>query len=192
MNINRSSPVKHWWLLVLRGLLYILLGGSILIRTGSFPNQSAQLPGGLLIAAGLCGCIYAVYILRTDRNYFWELLRSVFDIGFGIALLAFSAGSEPRSADILGFWAVVYAFIHVVQAIYIFMLLGGKQPRNILGNLLHMFNVLLSGGIAYAILSSDDEAISTTLIGSFICGLGVSIILLAIQQRTILLANKLI
>lgn len=149
-----------------------------------------QLFGGLLVSAGVCGCIYAIYSLQIDRNYFWEALRSLADIGFGIWFLVYSQGDVSRFLDVLGFWGVMYVFIQAVQTIYAFMLLGLKQPRNRLGNLLHFGAVLASGAIAFTALTSAAENPPLFLIGILLILLGLIIIFLAIQQRQTLLADK--
>lgn len=188
--MDQSNPTKFWILLILRGLIYVAIGATLLFLTRVLTGQAVQLIGGLLIAAGVCGCVYAYYTLRADRNYFWEIVRSLFDIGFGIALLVFSQGDASRVVETLGFWATIYAFVQVVQAIYMAMLLGVKQPRNFFGSVLQLLTVLLSGGLAYALIFSDNRSISFTLIGLFIAALGVIIIMQAIQQRRTLVIDK--
>jgi uncharacterized membrane protein HdeD (DUF308 family) len=186
----QSTPTRHWQLLVIRGLLYGLMGASMFLATRPFAEQSTQLFGGLLLTAGVFGCVYAVYSLRIDRNYFWEALRSIADIGFGIGFLIYSQGELNLFLTTLGFWAVMYDFIQAVQAIYTFMLSGVKQPRNIVGNLLHFSAVLIAGGIAFIALSSATERVPLPLIGLLLASLGLIIILLAIQQRQTLLVSN--
>lgn len=188
--MDQSNPTKLWLLLIIRGLLYVAIGAISLFLIRALTSQAVQLLGSLVIAAGACGCIYAFFTLRADRNYFWELLRSFFDIGFGIALLVFSRDDVNRVIETLGFWAIMYAFIQAVQAIYTAMLLGVKQPRNIFGNVLHLLTVLLAGGLAYELMSSASQTISFTLVGLLVVALGVIIILQAVQQRRTLLFNK--
>ncbi|CAN5256940.1 hypothetical protein BH09BAC4_BH09BAC4_29040 [soil metagenome] len=182
----QSTPTRNWQLLIIRGLLYGLLGVSMLLAS----SPPMQLFGGLLVSAGVCGCIYAIYSLQIDRNYFWEALRSLADIGFGIWFLVYSQGDVSRFLDVLGFWGVMYVFIQAVQTIYAFMLLGLKQPRNRLGNLLHFGAVLASGAIAFTALTSAAENPPLFLIGILLILLGLIIIFLAIQQRQTLLADK--
>ena len=65
----------------------------------------------------------------------------------------------------------MYAFIFAVQTMYIFMLQGGPQPRNIFGSVLNFLNILLSGGIAYLLLTPDPQTISWGVVGSLVIAL---------------------
>ena len=190
--MEQSNSTKHWGLLIIRGLLYMAIGVSSFFISNPFTGQSAQLISGLLIVAGFCGCAYGFYTLRADRNYIWSLLRSGFDIIFGVAILAYGGGEPGRFQETLGFWAVMSAFIHAVQAMYIFMLSGGRQPRNIFGTVLHFLNVLLGGGIAYTLLTPSPQAIPWAVVGSLVIALGLIMITLAVQQRQTLLTNRAI
>ncbi len=178
------NPTKHWWLLITRGLLYILIGVSLFLFAGTFTSLSAQLIGGLVIAAGICGSVYAFNNLRADRNYIWELLRSGFDIGFGIAFLVYSKGDIDGFLGILGFWAMMYAFLQAVQTMYLFLQAGVASTFNLSGKVLHFLNVALAGGLSYMLtLTPTGIDNSLTIVGLFPIALGIIIILLAIQQK---------
>lgn len=188
--MESSNPTKHWGLLIIRGLLYVAIGVSAFFIPNPSTTQSAQLISGLLIVAGLCGCAYGFFTLRSDRNYIWSLLRSGFDIIFGVAILVYGGSNPARFQETLGFWAVMYAFMQSVQAMYISMLSGGQQPRNIFGSVLHFVSVVLGGGIAYSLITPDPQSIAWAVVGSLILLLGLVMIVLAVQQRQTLLVNK--
>lgn len=176
---------------IARGLIYVFIGASLFWIAQPADRPFVFIIGGLLMGAGLCGVLYAITVLRTDRNYFWELLRSVFDLGFGLSILIYAPGDLNRLLDVLAFWATTYAFIHAVQAIYISMLSGGKQPRNISGSLLHLASVILAGILAYVLLMvPNGTTVSLFLTGGLVLLLGLIILVLAINQRQTLLADE--
>ena len=188
--MDSSTLIKRWWLLITRGLFYLAMGVTLLFITNTAVYLPALITGTLFIAAGICGCAYAIFVLKVDRNYFWELIRSFFDIGFGVAFLIYSKSNVSAFPDAFGFWAVMNASLQTVQAIYISMLMGGKQPRNIFGTQLHHLGVLLAIGLAYLVLSPATDDISWTLVGIVVFLLGLIIILTANQQRKILLRDQ--
>lgn len=186
------NPTKHWWLLITRGLVYILIGVSLFLFAGTFTSLSAQLIGGLVIAAGICGSVYAFNNLRADRNYIWELLRSGFDVGFGVAFLIYSKGDLDSFLGILSFWALMYAFLQAVQTMYLFMQSGVSPANNFLGKVFHFLSVAISGALSYILLMIPAGVKdSLAFVGLFPMALGVIIILLAVQQkRQAVLVNK--
>lgn len=188
--MEQTNSIKHWGLLLTRGFIYLLTGAYIVLAINAVTPGLALLLGGVFIGAGVLGSIYGFYTLRANRNYFWELLRSVFDIGFGITFLIFAPNPPSQFVEALSFWAVMYGSIHTVQAMYIAMLSGGKQPRNLAGTLLHLLGVVTSGGLAFVLLNPDAENVSWPVAGLLLALLGLIIILLAVQQRRAYFINR--
>ncbi|GAB4024846.1 hypothetical protein [Spirosoma koreense] len=187
--MEQVNPTKHWWLTMAQGSMYAGIGISLLLADGSLTQVSAQILGGLFILAGLFGGAYTLLALRADRSYFMELVRSVFDVGFGLAFLLYATKETSLIPEIFGFWAVMYASIHAVQAMYTSMLSGVKPPRTLRGNVLHGLNVLATIALAYSLLSPPSERIPTELAGGLMILLAAILMLLAIQQRQTLLTR---
>ncbi|GAB3694801.1 hypothetical protein GCM10027592_16170 [Spirosoma flavus] len=181
--MERTDFARQRGLLISRGIFYVIIGVSLFLFANSFSSMAAQLIGGFTIVAGVLGGIYAFRNLQTDRNSLWELLRSLFDIGFGIAFITYSRGSVDLFLGTLGFWAVLYAFLEAIQAMYIFMLSTNKQPTAYSGNFLHFLSVLIAGALAYLLVMVPGflENVSI-LLGLFPVVLGAIIILRAIRQ----------
>lgn len=188
--MESTNSIKHWEFLIIRGLLIVVTGAYIALFIKSFSPGSILLIGGLFIAAGVLGGIYGLYTFRVNRNYFWELLRCTFDLGFGITFLVYASKPINQFVEALSFWAILYGLIHAVQTIYIAMLSGGKQPRNLAGTLLHAVGVVTGVALAYTLLNPDAEAVSWLLAGLLLALLGLLIILLAIQQRRSYFINR--
>lgn len=183
-NMKNSNPTKNWALLITRGIIYVSIGIVLFLFIGEPTSGFAQLISGLLIAAGVCGFLYSFANLRADRNYIWELLRSISDVGFGIALILLSKGDVDGFLSILSFWAMMYAFIQAVQAMYSFLQSGVSSSISLSGKILYFLGVVIAGGLSYVLLmrpGSDSGSVS--IVGLFPIALGVIIILLAIQQR---------
>ena len=162
-------PGYRWQPVFIRKLVYCPIG---------------QIVGGLTIAAGLCGAIYTLTNFRADRNNLWEMLRSLFDVGFGVAFIVYSQGSLERFMGVLGFWAIMYGFLESVQAMYNFMLSGVGHTTSYFPVFFHFAAVLIAGALAYLLVLTPSFVHSlSTLVGLFPILLGGIIIVLAFQQK---------
>ncbi len=175
-----ENSLKYDWMLVVRGVLYIVAGGVIFIFGGQFDTQLAQLIGGSIAGAGLLGTLFSFINLKSDRNLTWELLKSFFDIAFGITFLFYTTGDITLFVEVFGFWAMMFSVIEAAQSMYMYMLVGPQKKRNFLGDGLHLLNVLIAGTLSYLLTLTDAR---TGLLGLFPTALGVIVILLLMQQK---------
>jgi uncharacterized membrane protein HdeD (DUF308 family) len=180
---HTHSTTQRSWLLFARGILYILIGGTMFIFANSYSAQSGHIIGSLAVLAGVCQLVFSFTKNNTDKNNFWGILHGIADVGFGIAIFLFSNGTVKGFVDVLGFWAMMYAFLQAVQAMYAFMAARGNGTFSGT-NIIHFANVLVSGGLTFTLLlrpaGFDD---SLDFIGIFPILLGVLIIILTRQMR---------
>ena len=182
--MENSNPTKNWALLIARGVIYVSIGIILFLFIGEQTSGFARVISGLLIVAGVCGLLYSFTNLRADRNYIWELLRSISDVGFGIALIVLSKSDEDEFLSILSFWAMMYAFIQAVQAMYSFLQSGVSSTISLSGKVLYTLGVFIAGGLSYVLLMRPgNNGEPTSIIGLFTIALGAIILVLAIQQR---------
>ncbi len=118
----------------------------------SYSAQSAFILGGLLIGAGLVGIVFGLTNGGIPAGNFWLLLTSGFDIAFGIAILAYATGTIKGFVDVLGFWAIVYAFLQAVQAMYVFMSERSAGKANYPVWILHFLSLAVAGGLTFNLL----------------------------------------
>ncbi|WP_080237322.1 DUF308 domain-containing protein [Spirosoma rigui] len=180
---HTHSTTQRSWLLVARGILYILIGGSMFMFASSYSAQSGHIIGSLAMLAGICQLVSSFVRNQTDKNNFWGILHGITDVGFGIAILLFSNGTVKSFVDVLGFWAMMYAFLQAVQAMYAFMAARGNGTFSGT-SLVHLANVLVSGGLTFTLLlrpAGFDNSLD--FIGIFPMLLGVLIIVLTRQMR---------
>ena len=188
--MEQTNSIKHWGLLLIRGLVLVATGAYIAFVNKAINPGAILVFGGLFIGAGILGGIYGLFNFRVNRNYFWELLRSTFDVGFGITFLIYAPKPPSQFVEALSFWAVLYGLIHAVQAMYIGMLSGGNQPRNLTGTVLHLVGVVTGVSLAYTLLNPDAAEVSWPLTGLLLALLGLIATLLAIQQRRSYFINR--
>ncbi|SFF29656.1 DUF308 domain-containing protein [Spirosoma endophyticum] len=125
---NLIAP--RWWLMIARGILYMLIGATMFVFATTYSVQSGQLIGFIAILAGVLQLLFSVSN-RLDKNNIWGILHGVTDVGFGIAIAVFSKGTIEGFVDMLGFWAMMYAFLQAIQAMYAFM--GARGVRGAAG-----------------------------------------------------------
>ncbi|WP_019989204.1 DUF308 domain-containing protein [Rudanella lutea] len=182
METTRSA--QRWWLLSARGVIYVLIGVFMFVFSASYSAQSASIIGVLAAVAGILGFIFAFTNERADRNNIWGIMHGVADIAFGIAMFVYSNGTIKGFVDVLGFWAMIYAFLQSVQAMYVFMSARGATVTNYPAKYIHFANVLVSGGLAFTILMRprgfED---SLGMVGIFPIILGALIVALSWQLK---------
>ncbi|WP_461050463.1 DUF308 domain-containing protein [Spirosoma arcticum] len=182
--MERNNPTtQRWWLMIARGVLYILIGAAMFVFANSYSAQSGHVIGAMAAIAGICQLIFSFTNQQADKNNIWGVLHGVTDVGFGVAIFIFSEGTIKGFVDVLGFWAMMYAFLQAVQAMYSFMAARGA---GVVSNtsFIHFGNVLVAGGLTFTLLlrpaGFDD---SMGFIGIFPIILGILIIVLTRQMR---------
>lgn len=179
---SNSSP--RWWLLLARGVLYILIGGFMFVFASSYTAQSGHIIGALALSAGVCQLIFSFTNRGTESNSVWGVLHGIADVAFGVAIFIYSEGTIKGFVDVLGFWAMMYAFLQAVQAMYSFMSARGGTGVNIPSVFVHFANVLAAGGLTFTLLlrpAGFDDSLG--FVGVFPIILGVLIIVLTQQMR---------
>ena len=156
------------------------------VFANTYSVQSGQLIGSMASLAGVLQLIFSASN-RGDKNNIWGILHGITDVSFGIAIAIFSKGTIQGFVDILGFWAMMYAFLQAVQAMYGFM--GARGVRGAAGisssSFVHFANVLAAGGLTFTLLLLPAGFTdSMGFIGVFPIILGILIIVLTTQMRT--------
>lgn len=166
-----------------RGVLYVLIGAMMFVFASSYSEQSGHIIGALAVLAGICQLIFSFTNQQAEKNNIWGILHGITDVAFGVAIFVFSRGTVKGFVDVLGFWAMMYAFLQAVQAMYTFMAARGAGVVSGT-SLVHFGNVLVAGGLSFTILlrpAGFDESLS--FIGVFPIILGILIIVLTSQMR---------
>lgn len=180
---HTNSTTQRWWLLIARGVLYILIGGTLFAFANSYSEQSGHIIGAMAVIAGVCQLIFSFTNQQAEKNNIWGILHGIADVGFGVAIFIFSKGTIKGFVDVLGFWAMMYAFLQAVQAMYSFMAARGAGGTSST-SFVHFANVLVAGGLTFTLLlrpaGFDD---SMGFIGIFPILLGILIIIMTRQMR---------
>ena len=107
---NSKRAIRHWWLLLLVGVLLLAVGVAIFF----YPQQSylglAVLFGWLIFFSG----VFETALAATSRHFItgrgWMLAGGVIEIILGLILISNVAISEVALPIILGFWLLMRSF----------------------------------------------------------------------------------
>jgi uncharacterized membrane protein HdeD (DUF308 family) len=101
MEITVSRSLRHWWVFVLRGILFIVVGIYVFLSPVSAYLALSFLFGLIILLAGIAELIHA-YQDRGSANRGWHLFVGLVDLLLGIILLSHLAASMDVMRVILG------------------------------------------------------------------------------------------
>ncbi len=178
-----KTPLRLSPLLYVRGVVYIIIGVVMFVFATTYSSTSGIIIGVLALLAGGCQLAFSFANQRDLKNNIWGILHGIVDLIFGVAMFIYSQGTVTGLVDVLGMWAVMYAFLQSVQAMYAFI--AARGPGWVSGtSIVHFLNVLTAGGLAFMLLQYPggfNESLQ--YIGIFPILLGALIIVLVRQMQ---------
>lgn len=175
--MNNQPQLRFPWLSLARGIFYILLGGAMFVYANTFSQGTGRVLGIITLLAGSVGLSYGLMNRQQDPNTIWSILHGLSDIAFGITFMVVAGNGLKSFLDMLGFWAVMFAFLQSVQAMYVALMAGGSS---LVTKAIHFASVALAGYLSFTILLRPTGLINSLgMMGFFPIGLGILIIVLA-------------
>jgi uncharacterized membrane protein HdeD (DUF308 family) len=178
--MNNPQQLRNGWMLSARGVFYIIMGGALFLYANSFTHASGRIIGVIVLLAGLAGLAYGFTNRQADRNSIWSILHGLKDLAFGIVFLVTATSGLKNFVDMLGFWAVLHAFLQAVEAMYAALMQGGSS---LAVKVIHFASVFTAGYMAFNILLRPIGLLdSLGITGFFPIVLG--ILLIVLQRLT--------
>src|SRR3954468_1759702 len=103
METIANHSLRHWWVFVLRGILFILLSIYMFIYPGSGFVALGFLFGLVILIAGIAELMHA-YRNRNRGNRGWHLFIGLIDLVLGLVLISHLAASMNILRIIVGFY----------------------------------------------------------------------------------------
>lgn len=103
MALELSGSVKHWWMFLLRGLLFIVLGVYMISSPSESYMALSLLFGVIILLAGIAELIHA-FSNRHSRRWGWRLFVGIIDLVLGLILVFNIKVSMAVLPFILGIW----------------------------------------------------------------------------------------
>lgn len=111
-----QERLKYWWLLLLSGILFVILGFYIMNQpVASFLALSIFFASAFLIS-GIFEIVYALTSRRHDSGWGWVLLGGIVDFIFGAFLISSPALSMAVLPMYIGFVIMFRSFFGVFHA----------------------------------------------------------------------------
>jgi uncharacterized membrane protein HdeD (DUF308 family) len=164
MNTERpDGNGQRWWLLTLRGGAIGGIGILLLLMVLDLrPVSMGYALGALLLIAGTCAGWFGWMNQRNKQNDLWLMGNGLIDIGFGIAALVLAHRPVEDMIDLVGFWALLFAFLQAVQVMYFYIgLQYGPDPTV---KIIHALLVGASAGLAFAVLMRPAPPVDPVLL----------------------------
>lgn len=109
---------KHWWLITLKGLIFIFLGIYILKFPVSGMLGLIVYGGFSLILSGLIISVFAITTHKTNRNWTWHIAEGFLDILLGIILLLNIGLTAITLPFVFAFFGILTGIFWIVEALY--------------------------------------------------------------------------
>lgn len=186
--MKQQKSVKHPWLMILRGVAIGLIG-VLLFSFTAVNHTSAYGIGAALLVSGATAIWFGLANRPTQEYASWLIWGGLLDGIFGVAALFYADGSLQDITDLIGFWALIFAILQAVQAIYSYIGPSGTG-FDLATKLIHVVLVGIALWLAYALLmvpgTGTNSVGMTGLLPIFI---GVILIMLSVKQRSTSMVN---
>ena len=180
-----NAPASPWWLMHLHNGCYALMGVVLLIHPAQASALHTGLLGALLLGAGLSTALLGIRRRQAGQaDNYWFILSSLRDSLFGLFLLVEIGSPLKMMVNILGLWAIIYAFLQSIEAMFYFLGTRSNEDKDYWVEVIHFICVFIAGGFAF-ILVMRPEGLQTSLgfVGLFLIALGMVQALLTQRLR---------
>jgi uncharacterized membrane protein HdeD (DUF308 family) len=168
---------RYWWLLLIRGLLWILLGCFAFFRPGLTLWALIVVYGVFALIDGVAGVVLGLKGRAGDRKWWQWLLIGLLGVAAGLMALIWPGITALALLFLIAFWAIVRGIFEIVAAVALRKLIDNEWWLVLSGVLSVAFGVLLllrPGAGALAVI---------WLIGTFMLLAGILSVMLALRLR---------
>src|SRR5947208_9217502 len=108
---------RHWWLVLLQGVLSVVLGGLALAMPGVTLGALILLWGLFALLNGVVDVFGAIGAAGHHRSWGWQLAAGLVGILAGLAILRWPGLSALFVLYLVAAWAAVTGIVRIVGAI---------------------------------------------------------------------------
>jgi uncharacterized membrane protein HdeD (DUF308 family) len=178
MNATAQVASRHWWLLLIRGILAILFGIIALAAPGIALLAFIYVFAAYAILDGITAIVVSFREQSFLRTWWVLLLEGLVGIIFGILAFAWPGETALVLLFLVAIWALVTGVMEIGSAFIVPGSAGQRWGLGLAGLLSIIFGIILivhPGGGLLAIL---------WLVGIYAIVFGVSLIIYAFQVRS--------
>lgn len=168
---------RHWWALVLRGVVAVLFGLLAFLWPGITLIVLVMLFGAYAVIDGLFAIGAAVRIHRLDGRWWGLLIEGILGVVVGIVTLVWPAITALVLLYLIAFWAIFTGILELIAAIHLRREIQGELLLGLGGMISIVFGLLL-------LLRPGTGALAVVwLIGAYALVFGVVLIWLGWRMR---------
>ena len=148
-----ENVTRHWWILLLRGILAVLLGVLAIVLPGVTALALALLFGAYALIDGIFAVVAAIRMSHTDGRWGWLLAEGILGVIFGLAALAFPGITLLLLVFLVAAWAIVTGITAISTAWRIRKLIAGEWLWILVGALSVLFGILVAFEPSYGLFA---------------------------------------
>jgi len=139
-----ETVARHWWMLLVRGIVAIILGVLAVSLPGVTALALALLFGAYALVDGIVAIAHALRMARTGERWGWLLAEGVLGVLFGIAALAFPGITLLLLVYIVAGWAIVTGVTAITTAWRVRATITGEWLWMLVGVLSVVFGIAVA------------------------------------------------
>jgi uncharacterized membrane protein HdeD (DUF308 family) len=148
MDLGIDKSIRHWWVFLLRGILFVLVGIYMIASPAASFITLGFLFGLIIFVAGVSELFHVVRD-NTQAGRGWHLVLGIIDLLLGASLMVHVAASMAIMRVVLGLW-----FIFRGISLFMFSRRTGSSWMLIIGAVLvFIFGLLILFNPAFGSLT---------------------------------------
>jgi len=148
-----ETVARHWWILLLRGILALILGVLALIVPGVTAFALALLFGAYALIDGIFAIAGSIRMSRSGGNWGWLLAEGIAGALFGIVALALPGIALLFLIYIVAAWAIITGATAISTAWRVREHVKGEWLWILVGVLSIVFGILVIFEPAYGLFA---------------------------------------
>lgn len=175
--MEQPKLAKHWWAILLRGIIALIFAFLALFATGFTLNLLLLFLGIYLLLEGLLAIIGA-FMATSHKNWWILLLEGIVSLGFGIAVLVWPGLTLMVLVYLVALWAVITGLFEFIASVSASWAIPGKAFLGVVG----VLSVIV--GIIIFINPLISIVLITWLIGIYALVAGLALIFFSLKLKT--------
>lgn len=173
---SEKKMAKHWWAVLLRGIVAILFGFVALFASGLTLNVLLILIVFFLIVGGLASIVGS--LLATDHKHWWiMLLNGLISIAVGIIIFSWPAITLLIMVALVAIWAILTGLFELFASLSASWAAPGKAMVALVG----VLTIIL--GIVMLVYPGVTINVAVWLIGLYALIIGISLVFFGFKLK---------
>ncbi len=138
-----QNVAKHWWVLLIRGIVALALGIFALAVPGATAVALAILFAAYALIDGIATIVAAVRMQHTGARWWWLIAGGIIGVLFGAAALIFPGVALFYLVILIAAWAIVTGIAEIVTAFRLRDTIKGEWLWILAGALSIVFGIVV-------------------------------------------------